>query len=324
MAQVVDRCFRVLFIDDSRRVIENLQGRIPDPKFVDFENERWTIDVVSVHVTLEKNSAGAWVFDIGTIHRIAQSLSKPVDLICVDYGYIDDRVKGELQEQEALGREAAEKGLVPAEISRRGKYQTFSSLIEHVRDLCISGPLSLSDSRVLQSNFLQFRGKICIYTFIREAWQQEIGRIRERVVTVRNQIPTAEIFAIDTRDELFAGEKYEKQHGAEFYAYLVTGWLNHVVQRELQSLLLHRASRLKFIRTKNSLKAAAVALSLGGAVGASGDWLGSMALGLFKTNQFALGFVVLGLSIAVVLVIGLAMPVLIEKVLANLFGRDDD
>ena len=103
----------------------------------------------------------------------------------------------------------------------------------------------------------------------------------------------------------------------------MTGWLNHVVQRELQSLLHHRASRLKFIRTKNSLKAAAVALSLGGAVGASGDWLGSTVLGLFRTNQFALGFVVLGLSITVVLVIGISMPALIERVLANLFGRDD-
>ena len=145
MAQVVDRYFWVLFIDDSRRVIENLQGRIPDPKFVDFENEHWTIDVVSVHVTLEKDAAGVWVFDNDTIHRIAQSLSKSVDLICVDYGYIDDRVKGELHEQEAQAKEAAEKGLLPREISRRGKYQTFSSLIEHVRDLCISGPLSLCE-----------------------------------------------------------------------------------------------------------------------------------------------------------------------------------
>lgn len=326
MSRMVDRRFRVLFIDDSRKVIENLQGRVPDPKTVDFENERWTIDVVTVHVTLEVDSSGDWVIDGDTIRLLAQALSNPVDLICVDYGYIDERVMNDLKEQAVLAKEAADKGHPPIIITRRGKYQTFSSLIEQIRDLCVKGNGGISpfDLQILRSNFLQFSGRIWIYTFIRDEWQKEIGRIKERVVAVQNQIPTAFINAIDTREEMFDCEKYEKQHQAEFYAYLVTGWLNHVVQRELQSLLLRRASRLKFIRTKNSLKAAAVALSLGGAVGASGDWLGSTVLGLLRGGQLALGFVVLGLSVTVVIVVGLTMPTLVERVLVNLFGREDD
>lgn len=324
MARMIDRRFRVLFIDDSRRVIENLRGRVPDPKVVEFENERWTIDIVTVHVTLMEDTGGDWVIDSDTISLLAQALSRPVDLICVDYGYIDESVKNDLKEKENRAKEVAEKGIPADIIIRRGKYQTFSTLIEHIRGICVKGGISSSELQILQSNFLQFSGQIWIYSFIGDEWQKEIGRIKERVVSVQNQIPTASINAIDTREEMFACERYEKQHQSEFYAFLVTGWLNHVVQRELQSLLLRRASRLKYIRTKNSLKAAAVALSLGGAVGASGDWLGSTVVGLLRGNQLALGFVVLGLSVTVVIVIGLAMPALVERILVNLFGRDDD
>jgi hypothetical protein len=99
----------------------------------------------------------------------------------------------------------------------------------------------------------------------------------------------------------------------------VTGLLDDIIHLELlKSILAHERERLRFVRYYRSGAGVLVIVLLGGAIGALGEWLGSIAMALMKAGSETVAILLIVLTAIVVFLLGLCIPLFFERLMSSL------
>jgi hypothetical protein len=108
----------------------------------------------------------------------------------------------------------------------------------------------------------------------------------------------------------------------DFYAYLVTGFLENTIRQELlESILSQERERLKFIRYKRSAAGVFIIVLIGGAIGATAEWLGHRITDLFANGLWSPALALVLLASVVFFGIAMLIPFIFERFMTNLLSR---
>jgi hypothetical protein len=259
-----------------------------------------------------------------TLERLASACDKPPDVIFADYGYASDAAIDALYRKYQQGHEITESDL-------KGKVLTAADLIRTVRTL-VEGSRrrgQLVDARQKKQlrNFLANDAKLYVYSYTSQEFIAIFGSVEARVnrVNAELQKPKDKIEGRDTRHEFFNNDEFDgagtSKYDPGFYAHLVGGLINNLIQREFFEHMLRDAKRLKYIRTGRTVSSVAVVVLLAGAVGASSEYLGSIIARMVESGTVVPAIIMAWLTVVFIFAVGLAVPFLFEWATLRLFAK---
>lgn len=320
--------FRVLILDDNEEFLKRLLGRMTIADRT-YEGQQWRIQIVPVKVEIENGSDGTARIAETTISALADACASPPHIICVDYGYgrseYEEKAKAVFRERQTFTHE------------EKRWFSSFPALVEVVRDYVASPSLDKTKRKTLDRNFLHTRAKILLYSFASPVAVAASGTLNERLNLTQSAFPhTIVATTIDSRYEFFNGDEWDppprlgqeklaqSKYESAFYAHLMGGWLNQVIQREFVEHILEDAKHLKFFRLPKTRKAMALIVLLGASVGAVGELLGSLTTNSAMHGEFLVPVIIVVLGIVFILVGSWAVHIFVARVLADLFEHEED
>lgn len=304
------KIFRVLVVDDNPDVIEQLSNRITPQHTI--AESIWLVDKVLINAKLELDDSGAAHLSPETVSRILSECAKPFDLMLLDYGFTSPG-----QHWSAIPKDE--------EISQEflKKTKTAADLIKAIEDYLKQSRMeSMALIENFTKNFKNFAGKIYLYTYTPSALSRTYPNPDARKKRTQNEFTQAEVILVDTQHELFDNYRYENKYSSEFYAYLITGHLDNVINRELlEHVLIVQRNELKYVRVaKGGFGLFLIAIIAGG-LGSASAWIGEAVLHLFKAKEYSMAWTFVGLAVIVLFLVGTGLPWILERLLTNTLTR---
>lgn len=309
--------FRVLIIDDDLEVIKRLPERILREQRY-FEGRTWSIDLRVVHVKVEKINENHYQIANSTFEELASACSQPPHLILADYGYAQKEIISTLKHLSDQGKEIKEEDLI-------GKVFTTADLAAAVQKFILDSSVDSYKRNSLKKNFLESSAKLYLYSYTSKDFIKALRGVEARANRTKAALPNCKVIPVDTKHEFYNGEEFDypnpTKHDGKFYAHLVGGLINHLIQIEFIEHILEDAKRLKYVRVRRSTVSVGIIVALGGAIGAFSEWLGGRVLDLFSHGFLVPAFTIVGLAVVFILIIGLVVPVAFERVMTGLLTK---
>lgn len=303
--------YRVLIVDDKLNVLENAKELIR-PEF-NLLNERWNIEIETLHVKVNGDDTEEKYFiEEQTFLNLGKVSDKPFDLLLLDFGFrkpdsdIFEKIK-----------------------KRYGDNFGFSELegfIFNPRNLVEEGLKVLNRKHLkkgflaFQNNFVNHKGTIFIYTFIPEKWRKYVQNSTLRENITKRTFPNAKsIELIDTRKEIFNDTEFESLKSERYYSFIISKFLEQVVQLEIAK---ESISKAKYIKVQRTSKVIGLIVLFGAFIGASSEFFGDLIVGFFKSNQIIVGIVFVLFTLLLILFGGKLLVYLLEKGLKKLLSDE--
>lgn len=297
--------FHILVLDDDQTVIDKLKGRIT-PK-VTITNKTWDIDLKAVHIQtlLDHDKAR---FSDDTLKQLVKACVPPPNLILADYGYATSEQQAALREGRITPKQYIDNILTVADLP--------NSVMSFLRI-----KQSFDRARV-RTGLLENPCKFFLYTFTPPNDSKAFPTIPERQIRTQDAFRKSEVRAIDTLEMFYENGRFADKHDKDFYAYLVTGFLENTLRRELLEFVLNQeAKRLKYIRYKRSAAGVFLIVLIGGAIGAVAEWLGHRVTDLFSHGMWSPAVALVLLACVVFFAIAMVIPAIFEGLMTNLLSR---
>lgn len=306
--------FRVLVIDDKVDVLKRLPQRVSlEPR--SFEGRTWQIDLRPVAVKLDKLQDGSYQISRGTLEDLSSACAQPPDIILSSYGFVEKDVSRWLADASKDGREITQEDLA-------GKLLTIPDLARAIRAFVQDLTVDSYKRRNLGKNFLEIKRKVYLYTYTSGILIRHLGEVSARANLTRKAFPNFEVDPVNTKDEFYGGTEFDwpnaSKYDVQFHSYLVSGLIEHIVQRELLERILLDAKRLKYVRVRRSVLSVGSIVAIGGAIGAGAEWLGSRIVGLATAGNVGLALVIVASVAVIVLLFGVFFPVVFERLMSGL------
>ena len=312
--------FRVLVIDDDEEVIKRVADRVSMETRV-FEGRTYKIDLRLVCVLVERVNEETSCISEKTIQELATACAQPMHVIFADHGYILKEVVEKLRLLAQQGKEFTERDLI-------GKALTPADVAKAARAFANNPSVDFYKRKNIMKNLLESRAKLYLYSYTSKDFIKALGEVATRANRTKAAFPNCSVIAKDTRYEFYNGQEFDwpnpkSKHEPKFYAHLVTGLLNELIQQEFLNHILGDTTRLKYVRIERSVISVGLIVALGGAIGASAEWLGARVMGLATTGLYVAAFTMAGLAIFFILSIGLVVPFVFEHTMSRLLRKND-
>jgi hypothetical protein len=310
------RQYRVLVIDDDAAVLSRLRGRISRSKR-DFEHETWQIDIATVHIELQQGPDGRYGISYPTLLRLAESVLVRPDLILTDYGFMDRDRMSYWRDQHARGHMVTLSDFA-------GEFLTPVELIAAARDIAAAENMDSKLREALRRNLLDYDGRVVIYSMTSRAFIGALGEIETRRANVDAALPIATVEAVNPNYELYNRDEFvDAKHDPAFYAHLIGGLIDKVIQINLLEAMLNQARNLKYLRVRKSVTSVAIVVALGAGTAAVGDLIGSQITVLLKSGDYGPAALVAGFAVALVFFVGIVLPFGFGKIMTGLLGTGE-
>jgi hypothetical protein len=309
--------YLVLIIDDDQEVLRRLDGRIQRISEI-FEGKTYSIDFKHVHVEVEKIN-NHYQISKETIERLADICShQSPHLILADYGFAQKDVVKSFRGISNQGKEITEDDL-------KGKVLTTVDLADAVKKYIDDKNTDPIKRQSLKSNLLNQCIKLYLYSYTSKEFYKALGPMEERVKRTNNAFGKFKVIPIDTKYEFYNKEEFDSppntKHESKFYAHLISGLLNNIIQLEFTKYILNDTKRLKYVRVKRGVLSVGAIVAIGSAIGASSEWLGSRILNLFSSGFHSQAYILITLTIVAILVMGVLVPIGFERVITGLLKK---
>lgn len=310
--------FRVLIVDDDLEVISRLQERLVlDP--ISFEGRNWEVDLRIVHVKVQTVDEHFSQISSDTFEQLAAACSQPAHLILADYGYATKEVMDALTLLPDQGKEITSDDIV-------GKILTTVDLVSSAQKYCLDLKVDSYKRESIKKNFIGSTAKLYLYSYTSKAFYKALGEVEARVRRVKASLPGCKVVPVDTKYEFYNGQEFDwpnpSKHEQKFYAHLVGGLINNLIKIEFLTHLLNDSKRLKYVRIRRSSISVAIIVALGGAIGATAEWLGGRILDLFSKDLVVPAYTIIALTMIFILMIGLIVPFAFERVMTGLISKE--
>lgn len=307
--------FRILVIDDDEEVIKRLGDRISVERRV-FEGRTYQVDLRTVHVKIDKANDGSSRISNSTLQELSAACAQPPHVIFADYGYILKDTVQELRQLAEQGKEFREEDLV-------GKALTPSDLAQAARNFVVDEKIEPYKRQNLNANFLEAKAKFYLYSYTSKHFIKALGEVATRANRTKAAFPNCTVVPKDTRYEFYNGSEFDwpnpqSKHDGKFYAHLVGGLINGLIHLEFLECILAEAPRLKFLRIQRSVLAVGFIVALGGAIGATAEWLGGRVVGLAAGGLYIPAGTIVALTVLFILIIGMTVPFVFERAMSGL------
>lgn len=323
---MAQRHYRVLLLEDDPLVLERLRDRLSTvEQYV--AGDHWRLELLPVRVCIEKTGAD-FTFTRQTLDDIALAVRDGVDLVVVDYGYVNPEALAEARASAAAaGRETMSKDDV------RGKILTTEDLGEALAEYVKNTTIDSSLRRAVESHIVSSPKKIPVLLY--SYTSAELYDVYQALDARKNRTASAfknfHVTPIDTRFELYNRDEFDRQmagaatkHDLQYYSWLVSGLLVLLVRQRFLEHLVSVASSLKYIRVRRSLKSVTVLVALGAAVAGFGQWLSDQYVTLFRVGSYGLASLVAVGALVVILIAGTFLPLLFEWLMVILLRPTDE
>lgn len=300
--------FRVLVIDDNPDVIKRLDRLSPKHQV---GGNLWDVNVVSIHIELALDKDGAAHISDKSINQILAACSRPFNLVLADYGFASSSQWDDL----ASGK------ITPDEFLKKTK--TAANVVEEVEMYLTTNRASdISLRNSFSKHLKDFGGKLYLYTYTSSGTKDTFPNVEAREKKTQAAFRKARVIAIDTQRKFFDDYRYEKNYSSPFYAYLVTGLLDTIINRELlEHILIVERARMKFIRHKRSAVAVFIVAALAGGIGSASSWIVEIIIGLFKADKVSAAWTLIALALTVLFAVGISLPFFFERILTNILAK---
>lgn len=312
--------FRILVIDDDEEVIKRLGDRVSIEKRK-FEGRTYQIDLRTVCIRVEKVDEETSRISDATLQDLAAACSQPPHVIFADYGYI-------LKDTVEKLRTIAQQGRVFTEQDLAGKALTPTDLAQAARAFASDETVDAYKRHNIKTNFLESTAKLYLYSYTSKDFIKALGEVSARANRTKAAFPNCTVVAKDTRYEFYNGSEFDwpnpnSKHDGKFYAHLVGGLINELIQLEFLERILSDAPRLKFVRVERSVLSVGFIVALGGAIGATAEWLGGRVVGLASSGLYTSAVTIVALAVLFILLIGLTIPFAFERAMSGLLKRSE-
>lgn len=312
--------FRVLVIDDDEEVIKRLPERVTIEQRT-FEGRTYQVDLRALHVRVDRVNEETSHFSDATLQELSAACAQPPDVIFADYGYILNEVIEKLRQLAQDGKKFTEKDL-------SGKALTPTDLSNAASLFARDEKIDFYKRENMLRNFLESKAKFYLYSYTSKDFITTLGEVSARAKRTKSAFPFCTVIPVDTKYEFYNGSEFDwpnpTKHDGRFYAHLVTGLINELIQREFLEFMLQDATRLKYVRVQRSVISVACIVALGGGIGAAAEWLGSRVVGLASSGLYIPAFTIAGLAVILVLLLGLSIPFAFEHVMSGLLRTSTD
>lgn len=301
--------FRVLVIDDRKTTLERLELNLTRVYTID--DTQWRIDLVTLFVDVVETSADKYQITEETITNLSKLCNKRFDLILADYGYRNPKF--------SIDKHFYELGS-GIDISQ------FKDKIFFAPDLK-KRAIEIGDKSILsnlEKRFFNYTGKVVVYTYGDPRYAHLEHPINVKHNFVKDLFLKAkDVETIDTRLELFNGEEFgEDKYDREYYSYLISKFLNRVVEKELLEFIL---SRRKSLAIKPTSKIIGTVTAIGLSVGVISQFLGTKMTDFILKKDYSVALVFFVLAISLVTIVSLLLGKFFRRILLFLFpdnGQD--
>lgn len=312
--------FRVLVVDDDEDVVKRLRDRVSIEQR-SFEGRTWQIDLRIVRILVEKVDDETSQISKKTLKELASACAQAPHVIFADFGYAQKEVIERLRQRSKQGEEITESDLA-------GKVLTTSDLADAIQSFVYDESVDSYLRNNLKRNLLEHRANLYLYTYTSKDFIKALNPVAARAKRTKAAFPNFTVIGVDTKYEFYNGDEFDwpnpSKHDGKFYAHLVSGLINNLIQRELLEHILSDAKRLKYVRVQRSILSVALIVALGGAIGASSEWLGSRIVGLAGAGFYVPALIIAGLTVLLILIIGLVIPFVFEKAMSGLIAQAEN
>jgi len=309
--------FRILLIDDTREVLDNLRSIIQRTISVESSSNLIvsadvTVDIL--HIVMEELPGGNGIYQIAdqTIDNLAMLCHEKFDFIISDFAFIGDKGKNENLRKELLDQK------------RKVNEDDLKGWVLHLRDIRskVDGLVATNPEKYnfINANFFENGNIIHVYSNSPEPFASlfdsyEFPRRRHEVETVFKNAKKVEFilmhdeFSINADiDNVFSNVADRKR----FYSLLLSKRLNSLIETIILKSLVISQSTLKYIRANIGYGRL---IRLGLALGAFSALVGEMLFHflsvpyemaiekIFRTPEHSFNFYIFGGSLALFMVL---------------------
>jgi hypothetical protein len=305
--------FRVLVVDDNFELIKKLGERILKGERT-IAGTHWQVDFHGVYIEVVQDRDGTRFSD-ETLGKLVEACSNPPNLILADYGYSTleqgkQLYSGELPPEQFFEQILSAPDLIPA----------VENFLQRER------PNDKKLATQIHSSLRDNPCRLFLYTYTPPKFRNALPTVDARRILTQGAFQRSKVVPVDISLQLYKDGAFDVEdpttQDKSFRAYLTTGLLEHIIQRELLIFVLARETeRLRGVRYFRSATGVFVIVLFAGAIGAVGEWLGARIMALF-IGGFAGMAVMLCLLVGVVFfILGLCVPFVVETFMPNLLTK---
>jgi hypothetical protein len=311
------RIFRAVVIDDDETVLSRVRGRVGTEARI-FEGTAWQVELITVRVGLERGYNGRYGFTTQTFTDLTDALAAPPDVLLLDYGFMN-------RERTEYWRDRHGQGSVITRNDLHGDFLTPVDLADAIQSAISQGGINHVAAARLKRHFLAFAGPLVLYTMASRPFVVALGEVEDRRCHVARSFKGASsVEAVDSNYEFYNREQFHStKHDSDFYAHLISGHLDRVIQIKLLEAMLAEASNLKYVRVKRSVGSVGAVVALGAGIAAVADFLGSQITWLMRSGSYTEAALVCGFALLLVFAVGIALPFVFGKIMTGLLGKDE-
>lgn len=306
--------FYVVIIDDNKTVCERIKDKLIGTTIHDDRGIPITVDVKTVHVTLEENDTTSsnkvsnWSFTKMVFSQLAEAAFKKPDLIIVDYGFasnsaakvINDKANRNELDQDTLFNLC----LVPLDLR------------DWVEE---SAEFSRNDRRKIINNIFDTKNSVYLHSYTPQNLSSIVGPFNDRIKKTQLAFPNSFFQSINMRSELFNDEEFDwpspSMYDRDYYPYQLAVIYEQIVQKEFYK---REIGKNKYMKIKTTSFSVSMILSIGSAIGFASAWVGSLFFESLKNKNFFEVFAYGGSLLFTIFIFGIASPLLFEKLMRKI------
>ena len=235
--------FHVVVVDDKKKSCRRISERLSGLRVSVGPNHDVVVSVSSVHIKVKQTNRAnppeldQWTFDETTVQQLVQASHKKVDLLIVDYIYIDSDVanyfKKKAVETEVFEEEIDGRALNPKDLSDW---------------VLTSESFSSQDQDRILRNLFHVDTKVYLHTYTPQGLYVATGSMEQRYRMAALAFPQADIKVIDTRAELFNDEEFDwprpdTKYDGDYYPYQLAVLFAQIVEKEIARTMLRTNSK---------------------------------------------------------------------------------
>ncbi len=303
--------FRVLIVDDKEIVLETLKNNIKT-KF-NAGVDRYDIELLLLHVNvIGDDTKEEYQISDTTIKQLIEYSKEPFDLILLDFGF-------RMSDSNIIDRIVKRYGNQLNLKSLDGKLLNPNDLVKETIEYARK-KMGRTSFNNLNANLINHKNKIILYTYTPPSLKYFFpsSQLRESITT--GLFPQAsEINVIDTRALFFNDEQFVNKYDEKFYSYMVSVYLQKIIDCEMWESLLKKA---KYIKISKTTKSVGLIVLFAGIYGAITEFLVDIIINLFNSNLYIVASIIILLVVISVVIGGKLVINVFEGRFKDLFHSD--
>jgi len=215
----MSKLFRVLIIDDQKEVTDRVSNICQKNLSASLKGQV-KVEVDSLYVEIISTKQGEFQISDGTIETLIKLSSKEFDYIFTDFGFVANNTVYESLPLDEVGE------IDPTSLS--GKVFTPADLVLKAKEFIEKKKNKAT--KKLQSNFLEFKGGLSLYSYWDKRFSKVYHSLGERAHITANVFPNASFDKLhDVKDILFDNNDAYKTN-EHHYAFLKCHFISNLIR----------------------------------------------------------------------------------------------